>query len=234
MERFYEKVATVKVTTGWSVALDGRVVKTPARQDLTVPYEVFAGAVADEWQAQKTEIDPLSMPLTRLANTALDRTAPNRDRVVDEVAGYGKSDLLCYQTGEPAALAQLQARHWQPVLDWLAVEHRALLSVTSDIAPIEQNSASLLAVHDSVARLDNFVLTGLHAATAICGSVALGLALHDRRIDAAEAWRCALLDEQFQAERWGADEEEKGRWDAVKKEMETASDFMLLARNLAL
>ena len=233
MERFYEKVATVKVPDGWSDVLDGRVVKTPATQGLTVPQEIFADALADEWRTQKTEIVPLSMPLTRLANTALDRTAPNREQVIDEVAGYGKSDLLCYQTAEPTALAELQARHWQPVLDWLAVKHRAPLSVTFDIAPIEQSGASLLAVHDAVARLDNFVLTGLHAATAICGSVAVGLALLDRWIDAAEAWRCALLDEQFQAERWGADEEEKGRWAAVRTEIETASGFMSLARNRA-
>ena len=119
MERFYEKVAAVKADGGWGVALDGRAVKTPARRDLVVPHEILAEAIVAEWQAQEGEIDPLAMGLTRLANTALDRTAANRLQVIDEVAGYGKSDLLCYHAADPVELVALQLQHWQPILDWL-------------------------------------------------------------------------------------------------------------------
>jgi chaperone required for assembly of F1-ATPase len=233
MERFYEQVAAVKGDSGWGVTLDGRAVKTPARRDLIVPHENFAEAIVAEWQAQEGEIDPLAMTLTRLANTALDRTTPNRLQVIDEVAGYGKRDLLCYHAADPPDLVALQVEHWQPVLDWLTEAYRAPLAVTGDIAPLEQDKASLVAVFSAVARHNDFVLTGLHAVTAVCGSVALGLALLDHRIDVAETWSCAILDERFQAERWGVDADVESRWAEIRAEISTAADFMSLAQNQA-
>jgi chaperone required for assembly of F1-ATPase len=233
MERFYEKVAAVKGDSGWGVALDGRAVKTPARKDLIVPHEIFAEAIVAEWQAQEDEIDPLAMGLTRLANTALDRTAGNRPQVIDEVAGYGKSDLLCYHTADPLGLVQLQLKHWQPILDWLAETHQAALTTTAEIAPVEQDIASLRAIFSAIAQHDDFVLTGLHAATAVCGSVALGLALLEGRIDVTETWSCALLDERYQAERWGVEADVESGWESVRLEISTAAEFMSLAQNQA-
>lgn len=211
------------------VALDGRPVKTPARRTLTLPDEAFASALAAEWNAQGEEVDPPSMRLTRLANTALDRTASLRQQVIDEVAGYAQSDLLCYRADAPAELVALQEQRWQPILDWLAEVHGAPLAVTADIAPLEQEQAALLAVYTTVARHDDFALTGLHTATNLCGSVALGLALACGRIDADEAWACSLLDEHFQAERWGVDAEAKRRWEALRDEIAAAADFLELA-----
>lgn len=233
MERFYEKVAAVKADKGWGITLDGRAVKTPARRDLVVPHEILAEAIVAEWQAQVDEIDPLAMGLSRLANTALDRTAGNRLQVIDEVAGYGKSDLLCYHAADPVELVALQVEHWQPILDWLAATHQAALATTADLAPVEQDIASLRAISSAVARHDDFVLTGLHAVTAICGSVVLGLALLDQRVDVVEAWTCAILEERYQAERWGAELDIERGWESVRLEISTAADFIWLARNQA-
>jgi chaperone required for assembly of F1-ATPase len=233
MERFYAQVAAVKSDSGWGVTLDGSAVKTPARRDLILPHEIIAEAIVAEWQAQEGEIDPLAMGLTRLANSALDRTAPNRLQVIDEVAGYGKSDLLCYHAADPVALVALQLEHWQPILDWLAETHQAALATTVELTPVEQDVSSLRAISSAVARHNDFVLTGLHAVTAICGSVALGLALLDRRIDVAETWSCAILDERFQAERWGVEPGVESGWESVRLGITTAADFMSLAENKA-
>lgn len=229
MKRFYEQATVAGSDDAWSVLLDGRSVKTPARQALAVPYRRLAEALAAEWQAQPDEIDPATMPLTRLANTALDRTARLRQQVIEEVASYGQSDLLCYRVGAPEELVERQDREWQPILDWLADIYAAPLAVTTDIAPLEQSNNSLLAIYSAVARQNDFGLTGLHAATMICGSVALGLALLDGRIDAAEAGACAVLDERYQAERWGVDADSEARWVAQDAELSAIENFLSLA-----
>jgi len=230
MKRFYEQAAVVGGDNAWSVVLDGRTVKTPARKSLTVPYPRLAEALAGEWQAQQDEIDPSTMCLTRLANTALDRTAPHREQVIDEVAAYGQSDLLCYWAAAPDDLVARQVQEWQPILDWLADTYGASLAVTADIAPLEQNNDSLLAIYSAIARQNDFGLTGLHAATTICGSVALGLALVDRRIDAAEASACAVLDERYQTDRWGVDADTEARWAAQSRELAVIGEFLSLSQ----
>mgnify|MGYP003671398828 CR=1 FL=1 len=230
MKRFYDQAAVAVGDNAWSVVLDGRPVKTPARLSLTVPYSRLAEALAAEWQDQVGEIDPATMPLTRLANTALDRTASRRQQVIEEVAGYGQCDLLCYRAASPDDLVERQAREWQPILDWLADTHAAPLAVTPDIAPLEQKNDPLLAIYSAVARQNDFFLTGLHAATTICGSVALGLALIGRRIDAAEASASALLDERYQADRWGVDVDAEARWAAQDAELATIEKFLSLAQ----
>lgn len=211
------------------VTLDGRPVRTPGRRPLHLPHRPMGEAVAAEWRDQGEEIAPATMPLTRLANTAVDRTAPLRAQVIEQVASYAETDLLCYRAEEPAELVARQAAEWQPVLDWLAEAHRARLAVTAGVAPVAQERAALLAVFTAVAAFDDFRLTGLHAATAAAGSVALGLALAAGRIDAEQAWRAAHLDELFQAERWGGDTEAERRRDALREEIAAAARFMTLA-----
>lgn len=230
MKRFYEQAAVAGDDKAWSVVLDGKPVKTPTRQSLTVPYPGLAEALAAEWQAQVDEIDPAKMPLTRLANTALDRTASRRQQVIEDVAFYGESDLLCYRVAAPEELVERQTREWQPILDWLADSYAAPLAVTADIAPLAQSNDSLLAIYSTVARQNDFSLTGLHAATTICGSVALGLALLDHRIDAAEASALALLDERYQSDRWGVDADAESRWAAQDAELSNVERFLLLVQ----
>lgn len=231
MKRFYAEAAAAPEAGAFTVTLDGRPVRTPGKQALRLPTRPLGEAVAAEWRAQGEAIAPATMPLTRLANSALDRTAPNRAQVIEQVAAYAGADLLCYRAESPEALVARQAATWQPVLDWLARNHRAPLRVTAGIAPVEQDRDALLAIYTTVAAFDDFRLTGLHAATAGCGSVALALALAAGRIDADDAWRAAHLDELFQAERWGGDREAEERREALHVEIAAAARFMALAES---
>jgi chaperone required for assembly of F1-ATPase len=231
MKRFYEEAAAEHLGKSWRVTLDGRTVKTPGARDLLVPFEGLAIALADEWGAQMEEIDPAAMPLTRLANTAIDRTASLRESVIEEVAGYGASDLLCYRVSDPAELVDRQSANWDPLLDWVGKHFSANLSVTTDITPLEQDNEALLAIYSAVARKNDFALTGLHATTGLCGSVVIGLALAETVLPAEKAWQCAILDEMYQAEQWGVDADAEQRWKAMRDEIAAATLFMDLSRD---
>ncbi len=231
MKRFYKEAAAEPGDGAFVVALDGKSVRTPGKQPLRVPTRRMADAIAAEWRDQGDEIVPVSMPLTRLANSALDSTAPNRAQVIDQVSAYGGADLLCYRAEEPADLIERQSAEWQPVLDWLGAAHGATLTVTSGILPVAQPPAALAAIVTVVAAFDDFRLTGLHAATAAAGSVALGLALATGRIDADAAWRAAHLDELYQEGRWGGDAEAASRREALRGEIAAAARFMVIAQD---
>lgn len=228
MRRVYKSVATRPAEGGWGVALDGRPLRTPAKRELSVPNEPLAAAIAAEWEAQQTDIHPETMPLTRLAATAIDRTADLRDKIAAEVANYAGTDLVCYRAEHPPALAARQEAVWQPLLDWAAGRYDAGLAVTAGIVPTAQSAASLKAFAAAVAALDDFRLTALQAATAACGSLVIALALLEGRLDAEAAFAASQLDETFQIEAWGEDEE------AAKRRAALADDIAAAARFLAL
>ncbi|MEE8333315.1 MAG: ATP12 family protein [Alphaproteobacteria bacterium] len=232
MKRFYKEV-TAEPGEGdvFFVALDGKSVRTPGRQPLRVPTRQMGEAIAVEWREQGDEIEPVLMPLTRLANSTVDRTAPNRAQVIEQVAAFGGADLLCYRAEGPADLVDRQSTEWQPVLDWLGTTHGATLNVTSGISPMAQSNDALLAIFTAVAAFDDFRLTGLHAVTAAAGSVALGLALAAGRIDAEQAWRAAHLDDLYQADRWGADADAESRREALRDEITAAAKFIVLTQS---
>jgi len=228
LRRVYKEVGTRKVDGGWGVALDGRPLLTPAKRELTVPSRRLAEAIVAEWDAQETDIRPERMPLTRLAATALDRTAAERDRVAAEVANYAGTDLVCYRAEQPAALAARQHAVWQPLLDWAAGRYDAGLSVTAGILPQPQSPASLKAFAAAVASLDDFRLTALQAATAACGSLMIALALLEARIDADAAFAASQLDETFQIEAWGEDAEATRRRTALAEDIRAVARFLEL------
>lgn len=228
MRRVYKSVATRPAEGGWGVALDGRPLRTPAKRELSVPNEPLAAAIAAEWEAQQTDIHPETMPLTRLAATAIDRTADLRDKIAAEVANYAGTDLVCYRAEHPPALAARQEAVWQPLLDWAAGRYDAGLAVTAGIVPTAQSAASLKAFAAAVAALDDFRLTALQSATAACGSLVIALALLEGRLDAEAAFAASQLDETFQIEAWGEDEE------AAKRRAALADDIAAAARFLAL
>ena len=157
--------------------LDGRSVRTPMRAQLRLPTERLARAVAAEWADQIETVDLSSMPMTGFANTALDRVAPRRDEVIDELTGYAETDLLCYRADEPAELVERQEGTWQPQLDWLADTHGARLVATSGIVHVAQDEAALAIIRGVVSARDEFSLTGLHVLTTGTNSVVLGLAV---------------------------------------------------------
>ena len=223
MKRFYKSVTVTGGTGAYAVALDGKPILTPARLALSVPARPLAEAIAREWDGQGEEIDPTAMPLTRLANTAIDRVEGRRAAVIHEIAAYAASDLVCYRADTPADLAGRQAESWQPLVDWMGAALNAPLNVTTGITAVPQPEDSLRAVTVAVARHRTFPLTALHAATVATGSVVVALALGAGRIDADEAWRIAMVDELFQAERWGNDPEIERRHASIRGEIANAA-----------
>jgi len=228
MKRVYRQAKAQAAEGGWGVALDGKPLRTPAGRGLVVSSERLAAAIAAEWDAQASEIRPETMRLTRLAATALDRTSAQRDQVIEEVANYAATDLVCHRADHPPALAARQEREWQPLLDWAMARYDASLAVTTGIVPAPQSPASLRAFAAAVAAQDDFHLTALHAATASCGSLVIALVLLEGRIDAAAAFAASQLDETFQIEAWGEDAEAAAHRRAVAADIAAAARFIAL------
>jgi chaperone required for assembly of F1-ATPase len=202
--------------------------RTPDRNDLIEPSERLAAVIAAEWDSQRDEVRPATMPLTRLAATAIDRTAVQRDRIVTETANYAGTDLVCYRANHPPELAARQQSAWQPLLDWATLRYDAPLAVTSGVIPTAQSGASLKAFAAAVASLDNFRLTALHTLAAACGSLVIALALLEGRLDAAAAFALSQLDETFQIEAWGEDAEAGERRRALAADIQSAARFLEL------
>ena len=215
--RFWTDAATKAVAGGHAVRLDGRPVRTPAKRELVVPTAALAEGVAAEWRAQGERIDPLTMPLTRAANAALDKVAPQEAEVAAELAGYGASDLLCYRADAPEGLVARQRAAWDPMLDWAAEALGARLVTTEGVMPALQPEAALEALRSRVAAAGPWGLTALSEFTTLTGSLVLGLAALEgaRPLDAL--WAASRVDEDWQAELWGADADEAARV-AVKRD----------------
>ena len=229
-KRFYETAAAVKADGGHGIALDGKPVRTPAGKPLAVPGAALADALAGEWAAQGETIDRETMPLTRLACTALDLVPERREDIVAEVAAYAGTDLVCYRTEEPPALARRQIAAWEPLVAWAAARYGARLAVTTAITPLAQTADALAALHRAVAAHDDFTLAGLSLAARSFGSLVIALALRERRLGAAEAAHASLVDERYQIERWGEDAELAARCARVARDAEDAQRlFRLLA-----
>ena len=231
MKRFYRRADAVPAAAGYAVTLDGRQVKTPAKNNLTLPSVALAAAVAAEWQAQESEVRPAAMPLTRLAYATIDREPGQREAIVRQVANYAGTDLVCYRAAHPPALAARQQAVWQPLIDWAVLRYDAPLAVTSGVIPASQPAASLDAFAAAVAELDDFALTALHAATGACGSLVIALALIEGRVDPAEAFAASQLDESFQIDAWGEDAEQAERRRALAAEIEAAARLLSLLRS---
>jgi chaperone required for assembly of F1-ATPase len=228
VKRVYKKVETRQSDGGFGVTLDGRPMRTPGKREMIVPNTALADAIASEWDAQQGEIRPQTMPLTRLAATALDRTSEHRDKVIAEVANYAGTDLVCYRADYPPALTARQQTAWQPLIDWAMQRFDASLAVTSGIIPTVQSPTSLKAFTSAVSAHDDFHLTALHALTTACGSLVIGLAVMEGRLDAETAFAASQLDESFQIEAWGEDTEAVARRAALAADIASAARFVEL------
>jgi len=228
VKRVYKKVETRLAERGYGVALDGRPMRTPAKRDLVVPSAALAAAIAAEWDAQQDEIRPATMPLTRLAATAIDRTSQQREQTVAQTANYAGTDLVCYRADHQPALAARQQAVWQPLIDWATLRFDAPLTVTAGVIPTRQSPASLKAFTAAVAAHDDFRLTALHTLTAATGSLVIALALIEGRLDAEAAFAASELDESFQIEAWGEDSEAAKRREALTADIAAATQFIEL------
>lgn len=231
MKRFYKQAAAGMHPDGYGVFLDGRPIRTPAKRHMILPSEALAAAIADEWMAQEEKVDPATMPMMRLAATAIDRVGPQRDHVIGEIAAYGGSDLLCYRAEYPDALIMRQAADWDPLLSWCEECFGARLAVTSGIVHIPQDDAALAALRDAVAACDDFTLSALHTLVGASGSLILGLAVLHGRMEAGAAFAASQIDEDFQREQWGEDKEALERRARLQASMEDAARFLILLRN---
>ncbi|MBP7064222.1 ATP12 family chaperone protein [Ferrovibrio sp.] len=229
MKRFY-KTATAQASAdgGAVVLLDGRVLKTPAKQDMRLPTLALAEAIAAEWAAQGAEIRPQDMPLMQLAATALDRLALDRSPAVADVVRYSGSDLLAYRAEFPPELVLRQQAEWQPLLDWFRERYDVAMNVTQSITAVPQPPELAERIRRVCETIDPLRLTALQTATNVCGSVVIALALLEGRVDAMGAFRIGYLDELHQAERWGEDEEAVARRQALQAELAAIERFISL------
>jgi len=206
-KRFWKAAMVEAVEGGFTVKLDGRAVKTPAKAALIVPTRAMAEAVAAEWQAQGEKIDPGTMPVTRSANAALDKVAAQKAEVAELIAAYGETDLLCYRAEAPEELAALQSAAWDRWLDWAAHRFDARLTVTLGVVPITQPDPAMAALSARVAACDIWELAALHDLVGITGSLVLGLAVAEGALSSENAWSASRIDEDWQIVQWGEDEE---------------------------
>ncbi len=222
MRRFWTDVA---VTPDGGIALDGRPVRTPGRLPLVVPFPALAQHIAAEWRAVGEMVDPRTMPLTGLANAAIERVGADPAGFAAGLAVYGGSDLLCYRA-EDGPLVERQAAAWDPVLDRARTRYGVDFVVTDGVMPVEQPPRTLARLREAVMALSPWVLAPLSPIVGITGSLLLGLALVERTIDADAAWDAARVDEDWQAEQWGEDMLAAETRAARRADYDAAVDFL--------
>ena len=228
--RFYKEVSVDTVDGLHRVLLDSKPVKTPGGAVLVLPTRALAQAIADEWQAQETTIQPQTMLLTKLANTAIDRVAPNPANAREQLLAIAKSDVVCYRAESPQDLIERQALVWDPLISWTHERFGASLQAANALVFIEQDQSALNVLGAALSKHDAFALSGLYAAAAIFGSLVITLAFSERRLDAEQAYAAANLDRIFQAERWGWDPQETAKANIERAELNQISRFLELLR----
>ena len=206
-KRFWKEVCVDEQEDGFGILLDARPVKTPAKRALRVPTQAFADAIAQEWDQQQERINPLSMPFTRSANAALDKVAVQHAEVADMLAAYGDSDLLCYRATHPEALVSRQRDQWDPLLAWAEETYGARLEPRNGVMHVPQDKSALARLSQEVHALNNFQMAGFHDLVSLSGSLILALCAARNAKQTEALWDISRLDEIWQAEEWGKDEE---------------------------
>ena len=224
-KKFYKSAGAAAVEGGWRVELDGRPLKTPAKQDLVLPNDALAGLVAKEWAGQGDHIDPATMPLTRLVNVALDRTPAAREELAAEVAKYAETDLVCHLADSPAGLRERQEAGWRSLREWAGKKLDIVLVPVEGIIASPQPQASLQAAHDHALSRDDLTLTGLAWACGLYGSCVLAYAVLEGEVDAGTAFDLSRIDEDWQIEQWGEDEEAAEAARARRRDAEALGAF---------
>jgi chaperone required for assembly of F1-ATPase len=217
-KRFYRAVVIADQEAGIAVTLDGRTAKTPAGKRLIVPKHALAEAIRAEWAAQADVIDFASMPLTRLAFTALDLAASAHEAMAQSLARCAEADALCYFADAPQDLASRQIAQWSPVLDWAAQALDLRFVLATGVIHVPQPPETLARVADLARALDRFSLTGLAFAAGLFESAVLALAVQRQRLTGPEAFALARLEEAYQEDRWGVDVEAAARTAALHRD----------------
>jgi chaperone required for assembly of F1-ATPase len=218
MKRFWKAADVVERDGGWGVELDGKPLRTPARDPLTVPTKALADAVAGEWNGVEEKIDPRGLPLTGLANAAIDRVAPDKQTFADVLARYAEADLACYRAEGPAGLVERQAKHWDPLLGWGQRRFDVDFKTINGIVHVAQPQATVDRLAHAISTLDPFRLAGLLPLVTIGGSLLAALGVLEGAFTPEQAWEAVSVDDRWQLEQWGSDAEAEAalasrRWD---------------------
>jgi chaperone required for assembly of F1-ATPase len=226
MKRFYKDVSIAAADAGFAVLLDGKPVKTPARNGLVLPTEQLALAIAQEWRNQGEAIVATTMPLLRLANSVIDGVANNRGDVISAILRFGENDLLCYRAHQPPQLAARQCGGWNPLLDWARQRYGARMTVAEGLGHVDQTPDALGALRQALEEYDVFSLGGLHVIASITGSAILALAVAEGFVTGGDAFELSRIDENYQAEKWGEDAEAAKRAAALAHELDKAAELI--------
>ena len=206
-KRFWKNVEVVSAEGGFTVTLDERSVRTPGKALLAVPTEEMARHIADEWEAQTEKVDPRTMPWTRSANSALDKLSVQRREVEDHLIGYAGTDLVCYRAEQPQRLVERQRAGWDPILSYLEETFAVRLKTTSGVMPVSQDADTLAVLRNVMSSMSDFAITGFHDIVTLSGSYLIAVAVAREEIDPLAGWALSRIDEDWQIEQWGRDEE---------------------------
>jgi chaperone required for assembly of F1-ATPase len=235
MKRFWEQAEVDEDGGGYVIRLDGKPMRLPSGEALLIDQRPLAEAIAAEWRAppRGAEMTPNLLPLTQLAATARLRIAPAPADTAASIAAYGRSELLCYRADEPPELVLRQHAAWQPWLDWAASRYDATLVVTRGISLVDQSPRALAALACAVAEQDAHGLAALGVMVPIMGSLVLGLAVAEAALEAEAAYQLSIIDEVFQEERWGRDQDAAAGRDRAAEEVRMAARYIFLTRSIA-
>ena len=230
LKRFWTTVSVAEEERGWTVRLDDRPLSGPvSRAPLIQPSQALSETLAEEWRRQEDVVRPQAMFMTRMANTAQDRVAVDFDAVAGVVAAFAETDLLCYRAEAPAELVRRQAEAWDPLLDWAASQFGARLRPTHGVVPLAQSRDALERLASEIVRGGAWRLTGLHELVALSGSLVIGLAVEKGARTPEEGWALSRIDEAWQTEQWGRDDEAEAAADRRRTEFLDAARFLRLA-----
>lgn len=211
-KRFYETAEVAQIGDEFAIHLDGRPIRTPAKLPLHLPTRALADLVREEWEAQEKEIDPTTMPVTRLVNTALDGVVNDPQAVIEDILRFAGTDLLCYRADGPQRLVERQNELWDPVMDWARAALGARFVLAEGVMHVEQPREAIGAIGIHVAAHDSpIALASLHTFTTLTGSALLAMALAKEHLSAEDAWKAAHVDEDWNIDQWGEDAQATAR-----------------------
>jgi chaperone required for assembly of F1-ATPase len=228
VKRFWKEVSVAPAVGGIAIRMDGKPVRTPARAPLVVPNEALANAIAGEWRSVEGEIDPRSMPLTGIANAAIDRVTPDRQTFASALARYAEADLACYRAEGQNALVERQNQSWDALLGWARRRFDVDFTTTPGLTHVAQPPATVERLAHEVTALDPFQLAALSPLVTIGGSLVAALAVLEKALTAEQAWDAVSIDERWQLEQWGADAEAQAALDHRRRDFLAAARFLEL------
>lgn len=226
MKRFWKDVSFAEEGEGWSIRLDERPVKTPARVPLNLPTRALAEAIAEEWSSIEGDIDPRAMPLTGFANAAIDRVAADKEAFARGITKYAEADLACYRADGPRGLVSRQEEQWDKLLAWARRRFDVDFTTTTGLMHVDQPVGTIERLSHAVSTLDPFRLAALQSLVTIGGSLVAALAVQEKAISPEEAWEAVSLDDRWQIEQWGADDEAEAALENRRRDFLAGARFL--------